>query len=46
MYSVETDGIHQWSKDVCAGDEIGWDFVDMVLDSCRKYDLKKKNYKI
>ena len=33
QYSGKEDGIHQWSKEICAGDEIGWDFVDSVINS-------------
>ena len=32
-YSGEDDHIHQWSRDICAGDEIGYDFVNSVLNS-------------
>ena len=30
VYSGEDDCIHQWSKDICAGDELGWSFVREV----------------
>ena len=33
QYSGKEDGIHQWSKEISAGDEIGWDFVDSVINS-------------
>lgn len=32
-YSGKQHAIHQWSKDVCAGDEIGWLFVRAVETS-------------
>ena len=32
-YTGKEDAIHQWSKEICAGDEIGWDFVDSVINS-------------
>ena len=33
LYTGKEDGIHQWFKEICAGDEIGWDFVDSVINS-------------
>ena len=32
-YSGDIDCIHQWTREICAGDEIGYDFVKSVLDS-------------